>query len=207
MREVPKGGGGDPVGGASGDYAWGNDLQAVETGDGLYENQAHNVLRSGPIEVGSGEVHLQFRRWLTVEDGMWDHAYIEVNGTRIWTNLSGPSEEDSANHHIDEHWAFRSYDVTEFVDDGVIEVEWHLESDWAVAFGGWTIDDVRVVETDGGGPVPGDDDDDDDNDDDGGDDDGGEGRGCSCNANLAPASGSLGALLALLGAVSVRRRR
>ncbi|MCO4771690.1 MAG: hypothetical protein KDA24_16780 [Deltaproteobacteria bacterium] len=224
MRERPKGGGlsengegGDPADAASGEWAWGNDLQPQQNWNGAYQNEIHNVLRSGPLDAGSGGAHLQFRRWLTVEDGFWDQAWIEVNGTVIWENHAGSSQNNASNHHLDSHWAFRSYDVTDLVEDGQIEVEWHLQSDQGLFFGGWTIDDVRVVSGEGGGVIPGDDDDAADDDDDAaGDDDddrgpsagGFEGTGCTCNGNINPTSSSAWALVALLGGlVGVRRRR
>jgi len=213
MRDRPKGDGGDPADAASGDFAWGNDLQPQENWNGQYQNEIHNVLRSGPIEVGDGPVHLQFRRWLTVEDGLFDQAWVEVNGTTVWSNYAGPNQNDSSNHHEDAHWAFRSYEVTDLVSDGTIEVEWHLESDQGLTFGGWTVDDVRVLASEGGGVI-GDDDDDDDDDDAASDDDddvggagGFQGEGCTCTAAPNANSPALAVVLALLGLVGVRRRR
>ncbi len=211
MREVPKGGGGDPVGGASGQFAWGNDLQPAQNWNGNYQNDIHNVMRTGPIAAGDGGVHVQFRRWLTVEDGYWDEAWIEVNGTRIWDNFAGSNQDDSDNHHLDTHWAFRSYNVTDLVEGGEIEVEFHLLSDQGLTFGGWTIDDFRVVVGEGGGGFPGDDDDaagDDDDAPGSGGGFGGSGDGCSCNANVANSDASGWALFSLLGGlVGLRRRR
>jgi hypothetical protein len=216
MREPPKGGGGDPVAAASGSFAWGNDLQPQQNWNGLYQSNVHNVLRSGPIDVGDGPVQLQFRRWLTIEDGLWDQAWVEVNGTTVWENFASPNQQDSSSHHIDTHWAFRSYDVTELVQGGQIEVEWHLQSDGALTFGGWTIDDVRVLASEGGGVIGGDDDDDaagdDDDDDDAGPGPGGGGgggfggSGCTCDSSeSAPTPWSL-ALRGLLLPAARRRR-
>ena len=206
MREAPKGAGGDPAVAASGDFAWGNDLQPQENWNGEYQNDVHNVLLSGRIEVGEGPVHLQFRRWLTVEDGLFDQAWVEVNGAIIWENFSGPNENDSSNHHEDTHWAFRSYDVTDLVEDGAIEVEWHLETDSGLTMGGWTIDDVRVIASAGGGVI-GDDDDAAGDDDDAAGPGGFEGSGCTCNsAAPSPAPWSLAFLLLATGALALRRR-
>ena len=188
MRETPKGDGGDPNGAASGDFAWGNDLQPEEDWNGEYQNEVHNVLRSGRIEVGDGPVHLQFRRWLTVEDGLFDRAWVEVNGTLIWENIAGANQNDASSHHEDTHWAFRSYDVTDLVDEGAIEVEWHLETDQGLTMGGWTIDDVRVLASEGGEVL------------------GSEGSACACSSGT-PTSAPWSLSLLLLGAAGVRARR
>jgi MYXO-CTERM domain-containing protein len=190
MRETPKGDGGDPNGAASGDFAWGNDLQPQEDWNGEYQNEVHNVLRSGRIEVGDGPVHLQFRRWLTVEDGLFDRAWVEVNGTLIWENIAGANQNDASSNHEDTHWAFRSYNVTDLVDEGAIEVEWHLETDQGLTMGGWTIDDVRVLASEGGEVLDS------------------EGSACTCSSGT-PSSAPWSLSLLLLGAagVLVRRRR
>ena len=216
MWEPPKGGGGDPESGASGFFAWGNDLQPEPNWNGLYQGNVRSYLASPPLPAEGERVFLQFNRWLTVEDGFWDHAFVEVNGTRIWENFAGPNQNDSSNHHEDREWVFRSYEVTDLVEDGQIEVEWHLESDGGLELGGWTVDDVQVVTL--GEFVPGDDDDSVGDDDDaaGDDDDGGNGgggrasfagNGCTCSTT-EPATGSLLALGLLgFGLVGLRRRR
>ena len=211
MVDVPKGTSGDPLAAFSGDFAWGNDLTPQENWNGAYQPSIHNVLRSPPLEAEGGRVHLQFRRWLTVEDAFWDQAWIDVNGATIWENLSGPNQDNSSNHHEDLHWAFRSYDITDLIDDGAVRIEWHLQSDQGLQMGGWTLDDVRLIVTDGEGGVIGDDDDDsvvtaDDDDDDASLRPGGfEGQGCACDAGVtAPRSGWL---LLAAGTLSLRRRR
>jgi len=225
MWEAPKGSGGDPDGAFSGNLAWGNDLTPEPNWNGEYQASIHNLVRTPLIEVGDeAPVLLQFRRWLTVEDGVFDQARVEVNGQVIWSNLQG----DDNDHHIDSHWAFRSYDITDLItSEGLVEVTWELVSDGGLQFGGWTIDDVEIVVPSEDQVDPGDDDDatsddddaaDDDDatgdDDDNGDDDdvvsgppgglSGEGAGCDCNA-AGNSGGGLG-LLGLLG-LAVRRRR
>ena len=100
--------------------------------------------------------------------------------------------------------------MTDLVDEGAIEVEWHLETDQGLTMGGWTIDDVRVLASEGGGVIGDDDDaagDDDDDDIDGGPS-GFEGSGCTCSSgtpNSVPWSLSL--LLGAAGVLARRRRR
>ena len=144
MLEEPKGTSGDPTSAHSGDLAWGNDLTPEDNWNGAYQPNIHNVLRSPSLPADGARVHLQFRRWLNVEDGFWDQAWVTVNGSTVWENYSGPNQEDSSNHHEDLHWAFRSYDISDLVEDGVANVEWHLQSDQGLQMGGWTIDDVCI---------------------------------------------------------------
>ena len=216
MLDEPKGSSGDPLEAFSGDLAWGNDLTPEDNWNGAYQPNVHNVLRSPALPADGRQVYLQFRRWLTVEDAFWDQAWVSVNGITVWENFEGPNQENSANHHQDLHWAFRSYDITDLIEDGVANIEWHLQTNQGLQLGGWTIDDVRIVVTEGGGGVIGDDDDagDDDDDDAVGDDDddlGGRtsaftGSGCACDASDQRPS-SLWMLVGVLGVATLRRRR
>jgi len=192
----PGGNSGDPLEAFSGNNVWGNDISPEENWNGAYQPNVHNALLSPRIEVGddNGAVFLQFRRWLTVEDGYWDSALVTVNGSTIWSQLEGPSEGDSSNHHTDLHWALRTYDVTDLVEDGAIEVSWELIADAGLQLGGWNIDDVRVI-TFGSDEVPGD-----------GLTDGDlEGEGCGCSAS-GDEGGWAGLLLLPLVGLARRRR-
>ena len=197
---TPTGAPGDPLGAFSGDHAWGNDLAMLENWNGLYQPDIHNVLRSPSIALPADTigVELQFRRWLSVEDGYWDNAFVTVNGERLWTQLSSPNQDNASNHHQDGHWAFRSYDVTDLViPGGTLEAEWELVTDAGLQLGGWNLDDVRVVVLQSGlgpdgQPLDG---------------TGLEGNGCACSsASAASAPRSL-ALLLLLGVPARLRRR
>lgn len=188
----PGGNSGDPSEAFSGDNVWGNDISPEENWNGAYQRNVHNALRSPSIAVGDDNraVYLQFRRWLTVEDGFWDQAFVTVNGTTIWSQYEGPSENDSSNHHEDLHWALRTYDVTDLVEDGQIEVSWELIADAGLQLGGWNIDDVRVITfAADDGLVDGD----------------LEGEGCGCSATGDDGGWAGLLLLPLLGLV--RRRR
>jgi len=200
---APGGQSGDPEQAASGVRIWGNDISPDESWNGAYQPDVHNVLRSPVVEVGDVDrVLLQFRRWLTVEDGHFDQARLRVNGELVWSQYASPSADQADTHHVDHHWAFRSYDVTDLVDDGSVQVEWELQSDAGVEFGGWNLDDVGLYTA---GEFVGDDDDDGADDDDssaGDDDDGGGGGGggrsrggCTC---ASAASGPTGAGVLLL---------
>jgi hypothetical protein len=225
---APSGLGGDPAAAHSGANQWGNDLAPAENWNGLYQPDIENVLRSPIVEVPENErVFLQFYRWLTVEDGYWEDAFLRVNGEVLWEQWSSTDPNAADAQHLDQHWAFRSYEVTDLVgDSGDVQVEWYLKSDQALEFGGWNVDDVRIV-TIVESP-PGDDDDatappdDDDSTESQPDDDapadgelgGLSGNGCNCGATHAGRSAGKRAspspafalTLALAAAAAVRRR-
>ena len=198
---APGGRSGDPVVAASGDLIWGNDITPADNWNGAYQPGVHNVLRSGALETGSAQdVHLQFRRWLGVEDGYFDKAWVTVNGTPIWSQYSSANDDNANAHHEDFRWAFRSYDISDLIgEDGLVEIEWHLESDGGLELGGWNIDDVALITPgDPGEAPPGFDD----------DDIGlsGSGQGCSCSAGAESGPRATGAVfLLLLGCFSLLR--
>ncbi len=205
----PAGGrGGDPFEAASGSRLWGNDITPQNNWNGEYQANVVNVLRSPRIDVLDAErVHLQFHRWLTVEDGFFDQAEVLVNGEVVWTNFASdesPQGDPASIHHLDFGWAFRSYDITDLVEDAAVEIEWRLTTDAGLQLGGWNLDDVRVVTAAPVVVIGGDDDDDDDDDPLGGSTFVAQGAGCTCDA--AGARGS-GAWLLLILPAAWRRRR
>ena len=142
---APLGQAGDPVGCWSGTGCWGNDISPEENWNGAYQRNVHNALRSPRIDVGAvDELHLEFRRWLTVEDGVFDDAILRVNGVVVWEQHSSGTNE-GGEHHEDRHWAQRSYDITDLVEDGAVEIQWEIISDGGLQLGGWNLDDVRLV--------------------------------------------------------------
>ncbi len=190
----PGGQSGDPITAWSGDKVWGNDLSPEENWNGAYQPDVHNVLASPVIDV-SGEyeaIYLQYRRWLTVEDGFFDSALVSVNGATIWSQRAGDDENDASGHHEDTHWAFRSYDITDLVNgNDTVQVTWELISDGGLQLGGWNLDDVRIVAIPSlDGEIPG-----------------LEGDGCACasSGSVAPGASALLGALFLVG--GLRRRR
>ena len=194
----PGGDSGDPSSAFSGDNVWGNDLSPEENWNGAYQPNVHNILSSPRIDVGTGydTVYLQFRRWLSVEDGFFDTAEVTVNGIGLWSQLEGPNQNDAGNHHEDLHWALRTYDITDLVAaDGSIVVNWELLSDGGLQFGGWNIDDVKVIGLGEAGGIG----------DPQGDDLAGGGTGCSCDSGGDPSPSAWLFILPLLGFVTRRR--
>ncbi|MFH1467748.1 MAG: hypothetical protein ABIO70_25400 [Pseudomonadota bacterium] len=143
MWGTPTGAAQDPDYAYSGDKVWGNDLGGGNY-NGEYQNEKLNQLESAPIEVAPyNDLLVQFRRWLRVEDGYYDHANVLVDGEVAWTNHA-TRESVGDEHHLDEQWALASI-LTEDADlDGTITLAWQIDSDQGLAFGGWNIDDVSV---------------------------------------------------------------
>lgn len=143
---VPTGGGGqygrpDPTSGHTGSNVYGYNLA------GDYPNSMPEYdLTAGPIDMtGLLNTHLKFWRWLGVERGIYDHAYVRVsadgvNWTTVWQNPSGSSIEDSA-------WQQMDLDISAVADDEpAVYLRWTMgttDSGWRYC--GWNIDDIQVV--------------------------------------------------------------
>ena len=150
QKGVPSGiGGFDPPLAASGTQVWGNDLGQGGM-NGKYRRDMNNYLESPPIDCSTATgVELRFQRWLTVEDGAWDHARIEVNGVQVWENPA--SAFQGADHLIDSAWQSQLIDISSIADGSPsVRVSFHMEADSGLNFGGWTIDDVALVEVQDG---------------------------------------------------------
>lgn len=138
-------GSGDPKVAFSGMNAVGNDLGITRGWNGKYTRQTINALNAPPVEVmGHTNIHVQYRRWLTVEDGLYDHASIYANDTKIWSNAASAMTVGNV-HHLDREWRFHDVDLSAAVRDGSARVKFEMASDAALEFGGWTIDDLCVV--------------------------------------------------------------
>jgi len=137
----PVGESGDPPLAFSGAKCWGNDLGTQSTWFGDYNNGSHCWLRSPVINCSSAtNVRLQFRRWLTIESALHDKARVKVNGTVVWMN---PTTGD----FIDTEWVPMDLDITALAaGNPSVQLEFTLQSDAGIVFGGWNIDDVQLVQ-------------------------------------------------------------
>lgn len=137
----PAGLAGDPDVAYSGTSVWGNDLGGGEF-NGEYQNLKQNRLGSPEIDTAwyTG-VFLRYARWLTIEDGLYDRARILADGDEVWSNWESTPELGS-DHHLDNRWELHVVDLGAAGDDGKVQLSWEIESDQALAFGGWNIDDV-----------------------------------------------------------------
>lgn len=179
-RGTPAGLGGDPTGAYSGSRSWGNDLNT----DGRYGTYAQNWLESPEIDCTScRNAHLQFRRWLQVEDGQYDRARVLINGEEVWSNAAGSGND----HRVDPHWTLQNIDIHDVADGQQIVIRFELETDQGLELGGWTLDDVGVYNL----PVEKADD-----------------RGCACHVTPGADPQLFALMIALLAACSavIRRR-
>jgi len=137
---VPTGGATDPHAAFSGSHA----LVQVLNGDYLAKTSAY--VKMPPIAIGSwSDVHLQYRRWLAVEDSQFDKARITVGDQEAWVNATENMGDNSALQHIDREWRFQDVTVSGYQSGHTLNIGWDLTSDEGVEFGGWAIDDVCVV--------------------------------------------------------------
>ncbi len=129
----------DPVQAAGGLYCFGNDLNEAGSYNTLYENSSNCYLESPAINCsGRSDVHLSIRRFLTVEEGLYDHARLKVNGTEIFANPSNGNFRDTG-------WETLVYDISAIADDNPsVRVRFETQSDAGLRFGGWAVDDIRV---------------------------------------------------------------
>jgi len=129
----------------TGDHLW----QPGNYPAGRTEELAFGTIDTGPYT----QVRLQFRRWLAVEDGFFDRAYIDVNGERLWENFAAAEDYLASFHHVDQEWRFVDFDISDFVGPQGVAVTFGTRSDGGLEFGGWSLAEVCVVAVDG--PVSG----------------------------------------------------
>ena len=142
---VPAAAADDPMAAFGGTRVFGTDLGGTGA-NGAYEASASTWARTPEIDVsGHTNVRLQYRRWLSVEDGFFDDATISVDGSTRWTNLDSNMGNDSSTHHRDKEWRFHDVDLSADAADGRVQVTFGLTTDEGLQFGGWTIDDVCIV--------------------------------------------------------------
>ncbi len=147
-RDMPSGGSGDhgnanPTSANSGSYAIGTDL------NGGYPNNLtdRQYVAISPIIDCTGymNVQLDFQRWLNVEQGDYDHAYVEVstNGVDwhvVWENGSTTTIEDNS-------WTTQAVDLLGHADNkSTVQIRFALGStDLMWNYSGWNIDDVELT--------------------------------------------------------------
>ncbi len=137
---TPTGQSNDPSKAYSGSNVLGMNL------DGAYDPDSQvsaSVTVDGVAKYSS--VRLQYRRWLSVEDGFFDHATIDVDGDEAWANYNSNMGNSSSTHHIDREWRFQDVDLTQWADDDSVTITFGLMSDPGLQLGGWNLDDVCVV--------------------------------------------------------------
>lgn len=114
--------------------AW-NNLYAVGE-DSWLESPAINC-------TDRSRVYLSYRRWLTVQRRPSDYARLFVNGTEIFGN-------PTLVHFVDDAWQLVVYDISTIAaNNPSVVLRFTLKSGGNIEFGGWNIDDVRLMTTTG----------------------------------------------------------
>ena len=135
----PTGLAGDPSDAYTGRKIWGNDLGGGNF-NGEYQAGIQNRLSSPAIDVGTNtELILQYRRWLSVEDGYYDQARVLANDGEVWSNHA--TAENPGNEQTEDHeWMLHTLRLSR--SGNPITLGWEIQSDQGMEFGGWNIDDV-----------------------------------------------------------------
>jgi hypothetical protein len=130
---------GDPTSAPSGTNIWGNDL-GPSGWNGAYSDNVTNFLRSPVIDLSQASgTMLTFKRWLMVEKSQFDRATIKVNGQQVYINPAGTDQ-------IDTSWVDAEIDISAIADGNpAVTIEFGLQTDQGITFGGWNLDDIAVV--------------------------------------------------------------
>ncbi|MGE0404028.1 MAG: M36 family metallopeptidase, partial [Kofleriaceae bacterium] len=135
-----RGGASDPPTAYSGQRLLGQNL------GGDYEAGVRTWIKMPAIDVGRWtDVHLQYRRWLAVEDSHFDQARITVNDKQVWMNFTANDGDGSASHHVDREWRFHDVLLSGWSPSRKLQVGWELSADQGLHLGGWQLDDVCIV--------------------------------------------------------------
>jgi hypothetical protein len=127
----------DPSAASSNGGIVGTDLGAGFANGAYLANRSY-WLRSPAINcTGRAGCVLQFRRWLTVEDAVYDRAQIFVNGTQIYVNPTGVNFVETA-------WTTVSYPIPMADNQAAVTIEFRITTDGSLNLGGWNVDDLVV---------------------------------------------------------------
>ena len=143
----------DPPSAYEGTQCWGNDL-SIGNFNGNYQNNVNNNLTSPTINCsGQTNVSIVYRRWLTVEDGTFDHARILVSNNNggtfniVWQNPVGA-------HLIDTGWVEHAVDISALANNQPqVKVRYELVTDAGLVFGGWSIDAFTLASSNAAVPI------------------------------------------------------
>jgi hypothetical protein len=127
----------DPTAASSTGSVYGTDLGAG-TSNGRYPNSMSSFLRSPVINcTGRTGCFLRFKRWLTVEEGLYDQATILVNGQVVWQN-------PQSGNLVDTSWQTFEYPIPMADNNPAVAVEFRLTADAGLNLGGWNVDNVEL---------------------------------------------------------------
>ncbi|TAJ21529.1 MAG: M20/M25/M40 family metallo-hydrolase [Planctomycetota bacterium] len=135
-RGTPAGKGGDPAQAFAGAKAWGTDL----TSNGEYAANGWTWLRSPAINCASAaNVHVEFARWLTVDDRVKDSSELWCDNQLVWRNPAGAPLTDFG-------WRAFDLDVTaQAAGKSAVVFEFRIKANATLNFGGWNLDQFAVT--------------------------------------------------------------
>jgi MYXO-CTERM domain-containing protein len=114
--------------------------------DGDYAPNNAEYLTSPLIDasVHGPMLLLTYQRWLTVEDGRYDHAELHTADRLVWANSATASGNT---HHLDVGWTSQEIPLADLLDGtGSVRLTWSLSSDQGLEYGGWAIDAVCLAD-------------------------------------------------------------
>ncbi len=123
-------------------------LVATTALDAWYSANNRQYLRSPAVEIEAPGpmLLLSYQRWLTVEDGIYDHARLLTGEDLLWAN---PASEAGSDHTLDVGWTEHDVELGEQLEGpGSLRFTWTLSSDQGLEYGGWALDRVCVVQLD-----------------------------------------------------------
>ena len=132
----------DPESAASGSLLMGINL----AGDGYYAASNQQYVRSPAIALDGDApmLMLSYQRWLTVEDGLYDQARVNIGEEELWSN---PRSNSGDEHQLDRDWVLHDLPLSDVVEGaGNVRFTWTLASDGGLEYGGWNLDDVCIVQ-------------------------------------------------------------
>lgn len=127
-------GGPEPVGGATGDFAWGTVI------GGAHSASTTSVLSRQFSFAGFTDVAMSFAEWLDSGGNTFDMAMVSVNGDQLYLADGGPTN------------GWRTVDLDLSAYDGLadVTVEFTFITTSVVERVGWYVDDVAIT----GVPTP-----------------------------------------------------
>jgi hypothetical protein len=123
-------------------YLLGNDLTSGTGGDYNSSLSSTYWVTSPLIDCSNfNGVELRFWRWLGIESGSYDHAYLQVNDGSSWTTIfqnSSTLNESS--------WNQMYYDVSQYADSNPnLQIRFGIgTTDGSAQYCGWNIDDIEL---------------------------------------------------------------
>ncbi|MEO6777578.1 MAG: DUF4215 domain-containing protein [Kofleriaceae bacterium] len=133
---------GDPATTVTGDYVYGTNL----ANGGAYGAGETTATTTPAIDTSAFQiVHLQYWRWLTVDDHQLDQAVIAAGTASLDSLWHNATNAAGTLAHVDREWRFQDLDLTPHLDHGSVAVSWQLQTDGTGERGGWNLDDVCIV--------------------------------------------------------------